>query len=220
MKLIINRRYSGHSYSKKYSRKISPLLNIISSNKNAVHGEVPRHHHQNDDSPAQHHFRLQRTQPLHPHHPQPRHAKKGNRRMVEYSFYGFMTLVQAGTMLVGPRLVNNPEIGNRQEKDLLLDLCHHHCRQLYPHLHVDLRSDPYLHLSHHYQGHQLRQPARTLDFTQSVNIYCNELYEPLVRSKAQMVINMLGRTVMIFFGGVDSILCSGSTEEEFSCYSG
>ena len=54
--------------------RLAPILNIVSSNKNAVHGEVPWHHCQNDDSPALQHIRLQRTQSLHSYHAQPDNA--------------------------------------------------------------------------------------------------------------------------------------------------
>ena len=40
--------------------------------------------------------------------------KQANRRIVEYSFYGFMVLVEVITLFVGPKLVNNPEIGRKK----------------------------------------------------------------------------------------------------------
>ena len=40
--------------------------------------------------------------------------RQGNRRIVEYCFYVLMTFVEVGALLVGPRLVSNPEIGRKK----------------------------------------------------------------------------------------------------------
>ena len=146
-----------------------------------------------------HNFCLQRNDSLSAHNPRPTPPQNQQQPPPRVHLLP-IDVSDLNVDLLNRTVVHQPP-ANRQKNHHLLDLWHYYAGVCYVYLPGGFwRVSASAGVDRH-QSCKFHQPNCTLYSTQAFNLYSNELYEPLIRGKAQMAINMLARLTMIFLGG-------------------